>query len=69
MKPQTKYRAITTGLDAYGLRDHLQRFAGEYWLPDHVSDERGAEIILEAFKRKVAGELELLDVTVDQSTG
>lgn len=44
------------------LRDRLQQFADEYWLPDHVSDERGAEIILEAFKRKVAGELELLDV-------
>lgn len=35
-----------------------------YWLSDHVTDERGAAIILEAFKRKVAGELELLDVVV-----
>jgi len=34
----------------------------DYWLPDHVSDERGAEVILEAFKRKVAGDLELLDL-------
>ena len=66
MKPQTQYRAITKGLDAYGLRDHLQQFADEYWLPAHVSDGRGAEIILDAFKRKIAGELELLDVTVDQ---
>ena len=68
MKPQTQYRAITTGKDLYGLRDHLQRFADEYWLPDHVSDEQGAEIILDAFKRKIAGDLELLDVSVDDST-
>ena len=66
MSHQIKYRAITKGLDVYGLRDHLQKFADEYWLPDHVTDERGAEIILEAFKRKVAGELELLDVTVNE---
>ena len=57
-----KHRIITTGQDQHGLCDRLQQFADEYWLPDHVSDELGAEIILEAFKRKVAGELELLDV-------
>ena len=68
MKPQTQYRAITTGKDLYGLRDHLQRFADKYWLPDHVADERGAEPILEAFKRKIVGDLELLDVSVDQPT-
>ena len=37
-------------------------------LPDHVSDERGAEIILDAFRRKVAGELELFDVVVNKLT-
>ena len=66
MKPQTQYRAITKGLDAYELRDQRQQFADGYWLPAHVSDERGAEIILDAFKRKLAGELELLDVRVDE---
>ena len=65
MKPETKFVAVTTGLDVYELRDHLQQFADAYWLPAHVTDERGAEIVLEAFKRKVAGELELLDVTVN----
>ena len=64
MKPHPKFRAIPTGQDAFGLSDSLQRFIDEYWLPDHASDEQGAEIILEAFKRKIAGELELLDVTV-----
>ena len=63
-----KFKATTNGKDAFDLRDHLQRFADEYWLPDHVSDERSAEIILEAFKRKVAGELELFDVVVNKLT-
>jgi len=61
-----KFKASTNGKDELGLKDHLQRYADDYWLPDHVSDERGAEIILEAFKRKIAGELELLDVVVNK---
>lgn len=60
------FKAVTTGQDAYGLRDRLQQYADEYWLPDHASDEQGAEIILEAFKRKIAGELELLGVVVER---
>ena len=35
-------------------------------VPHHVTNERGAEISLEAFKPKMAGELELLDVVVDE---
>ena len=50
--------------DELGLNESLQQFADEYWLSDYVIDERGAEIILEAFKRKVAGQLELLDLKV-----
>ena len=61
-----KFQACTNGKDELGLREQLQLFADRYWLPDHVSVERGAEIILDAFKRKVAGELELLDVVVDE---
>ena len=59
----TKFKASTNGKDQFGLKDRLQQFADEYWLPDHVDDERGTEIILEAFKRKVAGELELIGLT------
>ena len=64
MKSQSK--ASSSVKDAFGLCDRLQQFANDYWLPDHVSDERCAEIILEAFKRKVAGELELLGVGVNE---
>ena len=62
-----KFTASTNGNDELALKDQLQRYADDYWLPDHVTEERGAEIILDAFKRKVAGELELLDVVSDQS--
>ena len=59
-----KFKASTNGKNELGLKDQLRRYADDYWLPDHVSDERGDEIILDAFKRKVAGELKLLDVVV-----
>lgn len=61
-----KFKASTNGKDELGLKDHLQRYADDYWLPDHASEERGAEIILAAFKRKVAGELKLLNVSVEE---
>ena len=56
------FKATSNGKDAYGLRDHLQQFADVYWLSDHVSDERGAEVILEAFKRRLL-EKDLLDTS------
>ena len=40
----------------------------ERWLPDHVSEDRSAEIILRAFKRKRAVELALLDVAEGQDS-
>ena len=61
-----KFKASTSGKDELGLKDQLQRYADDYRLPDHVSDEPGAEIVLDAFRRKVAGELELVDVTVNK---
>ena len=62
----TMLKSTTNGKDELRLKEQLQQFADEYWLPDPVSAERGAEIILEAFKRKIAGKLELLDVVVDE---
>ena len=52
--------------DELGLNESLQQFADEYWLSDYVIDERSAEIILEAFKRKLLRQLELLDVEAIQ---
>ena len=50
------------GEDELGLNESLQQFADSYWLPDHVTKEQAAAIVLDAFKRKVAGQLKLLDL-------
>ncbi len=57
-----KFEATTTGKDVFALCHALQLYAEEYWLTDRVTAENAPGIILDAFKRKVAGQLELLDV-------
>ncbi|MDB2685895.1 hypothetical protein N9Y42_01680 [Mariniblastus sp.] len=58
------FEANTTGDDQLQLVNQLQAFADSFWLSDHVTEEQAAEIILDAFKRKVHGQLELLEVKV-----
>ena len=55
-----RFSAGTEGLNRLGLREKLQAFANDYWVPPHASDRQAAEIVLEAFLRTVRGELELL---------
>jgi len=57
-----KFEAVTDGVDKFALSDALQWFADDFWLPGHVTPEQASEIILEAFKRKVAGQRELLEL-------
>lgn len=57
-----KFEATSETNSAMALRDELQRFADEFWLPDHVTSEQAAAIILDAFKRKIAGQMKLLDL-------
>ena len=57
-----KFKAFTAGSETFGFVEALQTYANEYWLPDHVGEEDAAAIILDAFERKVAGELKLLDL-------
>ena len=59
-----KFEATTDGEDKFALTDALQWFADDFWLPDHATDNEAGEIVLNALKRKVAGDLELLDVVV-----
>ena len=56
----------TDGIDKFALTDALQWFADDFWLPDHVTPEQAPGIILDAFKRKVIGQLELLELKVIQ---
>ena len=36
-----KFEASTDGEDKFALTDALQWFADDFWLPDHVTPERG----------------------------
>ena len=57
-----KFEVVTTGKDKLLLVCQLQAFADGYWLPDHVTEDQAAAIILDAFRRKMLGQLELLDL-------
>ena len=57
-----KFEASTNGEDKFALTDALQWFAEDFWLPDHVTPEQASGIILDGFKRKVAGQLELMEL-------
>jgi len=57
-----KYEATAKGTDEFGLRAMLQSCADGYWTPNHVDEEEAATMVLEAFKRKMSAQLELLDL-------
>lgn len=62
-----KTEVTTSGKDELGLRAILQRYADGFWLPDHVPDEQAGAMILDSFKRKIDGQLELMGVIVTKA--
>lgn len=42
------------GSDPLDLRETLERFANEQWLPAHVAPEQVVKIVLDQFKRTIA---------------
>lgn len=65
MQMTMNFKATSNGKDEFLMSQTLQKFADEFWVPQHVTRERAAEIILGAFKRKIAGELKLLDLDTE----
>lgn len=63
-----KFTATTTGPDKLDLRQRLEDFASEQWLPDHLADEQRVDWVLDQFARTVAGELKLLGLEIEAST-
>lgn len=57
-----QFKVTTDGIDRLGLVEIRQRFADQQWLPAHMLPHEATECVLDAFKRTVAGELELLQV-------
>lgn len=62
------FRVVTHGRDPLNLRELLERFANEQWLPDHVDDDRRRRMILDAFKRQLLHDVELLEIDPPDST-
>lgn len=58
-----QFHVTITGSDPHGLRDLLERYAHELWIPDHYTNEEKAAFVLDQFKRSVASRLEALSVT------
>jgi hypothetical protein len=57
------FTASTLATDTLGLRDLLQRFADERWLPANATPDNRAAIVLRDFKLRVLHDLEALELT------
>jgi hypothetical protein len=56
------------GSDPLSLRDSLERFANQQWLPVHATPEEAAAIVFVQFKRTLAQTLEMLVVEAAANT-
>jgi hypothetical protein len=56
------FHATTAGQNRRRLCELLQTYADEQWVAAHMTPEQAAQSVLDAFKRTVAGELELLQL-------
>jgi hypothetical protein len=59
-----RFRVTAEGQNRLGLAELFERFAREQWPAGHMLPHEAAESMLDAFKRAVAGELELLEIDV-----
>jgi hypothetical protein len=48
-----------------GLAPILERFANMQWLADHYTPEQAAAFVLDRFKRRIAAELEMIELSVE----
>ena len=55
------FKVTTDGKDELGIRELVERYANNFWLAD-VSADQAEAVILDSFKRKLAGELELISI-------
>ncbi len=63
----TTFKATTEGTDKLGLRDVLERYANDQWLPDHYNEQQRVGIVLDQFKRQVQQELKLLVLRLEST--
>ena len=53
-----RFTVTCIGSDPLGLREMLERFANERWLPVHVTRDEAAAIALDQFKRTITQTME-----------
>jgi hypothetical protein len=58
-----RFTAKSTGPDSLSLAALLEKFANEQWLADHYTPEQAAAFILDRFKRRIASDLEMIELT------
>ena len=62
-----RFTVTCLGSDPLGLREKLDQFAYEQWLPAHVTREEAVVILMDQFKRTVAQTIEVS--TIAPATG
>ena len=61
----TTFKATAEGSDKLGLREILEKYANDQWLPAHCTDEQKCAIVLDQLKRQITQELKLLVLEAD----
>jgi hypothetical protein len=61
-----RFTAHCIGSDPLNLREQLERFANEQWLPEHATREEATEIALDQFKRTVTQALAAIDLRCER---
>ena len=61
-----KIQVTTEGKNELGLLQQLHDYANGYGIPTHVSEEQAAAMIMDSFKRKIHGELEMMEIKVSK---
>jgi hypothetical protein len=62
------FRVVTQGRDPLHLRALLERFANDQWLPEHVDASEQRRIVLDAFRRQILHDFELLEIVDDDAS-
>ena len=62
-----KFKVTVEGDDPLRLQKQVQQFADEFWTADHAINDDTGVVILDAFKRKLLGQLELVEVRCSTS--
>ena len=57
------FQVTTAGRDSLGLRKLCEQFCNDQWIGDHLDPGQAAAVVLDQFRRAVAAELKLLEVT------